>query len=273
MLTIGAFSNISKVSANTLRYYDEIGLLKPAVVNRENGYRYYETAQLQTVLMITRLKAYQLSLEEIAEILRHPDQSELLEVMRRKRHDLGQKLYQLSSTLDRMNQDITSLERGVHIMAYMDRIEVRLKETEPQNVLFIRRMMSTKDYGICLAELYRTIQQEKLTVTGAPMTVYHVEESFDPDCYDNEIAIPVKEVIEGTRVMPGGPCVTARLEGPYTELASVYAKLQQWIEKEGYARGYEAYESYLTDPNTTKADKNITEVCIPVKKIKTGGAG
>lgn len=271
MLSIGAFSGLCKVSANTLRYYDEIGLLKPAAVNKENGYRYYETDQLQTVLLISRLKAYRLTLEEIAEVLQHPDPGGLLMVLRRKRHEMGQQLYQLSSTLNRMDQDIVTLERGRHIMAYMDQIEVRLQETEPRNVLFIRRMMSTRDYGVCLAELYQTIQREKLTVTGAPMTVYHIEESFDPDCYDNEIAIPVLEAAQGTRILPGGPCAAVRLEGPYTELPSVYAKLQQWIEQEGYERDVEAYEMYLTDPNTTEPDKNITEVCVPVKKAGGGG--
>lgn len=40
MLSIGEFSNICKVSTKTLRYYAEIGLLKPSEVNPENGYRY-----------------------------------------------------------------------------------------------------------------------------------------------------------------------------------------------------------------------------------------
>lgn len=266
MLTIGTFSNLSKVSANTLRYYDEIGLLKPAAVNRENGYRYYETEQLQTVLMITRLKAYHLSLEEIAEVLRQPDSGGLLGLMRKKRHEMGQELYRLSSVLTRMNQDISNLERGIHIMAYMENIEVRLVETEPQNLLYIRKNMSTKDYALYLGELYQTMQREKLTAVGAPMTVYHIEGDFDPDCYDNEIAVPVTEAAAGTRVMPGGPCAAVRLEGPYTELPSVYAKLQQWMERQGYVRGGEAYEVYLTDPNTTEADKNITEVFVPVTK-------
>ena len=40
MLSIGEFSNICKVSTKTLRYYAEIGLLEPSVINPENGYRY-----------------------------------------------------------------------------------------------------------------------------------------------------------------------------------------------------------------------------------------
>ena len=46
MLSIGEFSNICKVSTKTLRYYAEIGLLEPSVINPENGYRYYSAEQL-----------------------------------------------------------------------------------------------------------------------------------------------------------------------------------------------------------------------------------
>ena len=38
---IGDFSKLSQVSVKTLRYYDEIGLLKPIEIDRFTGYRYY----------------------------------------------------------------------------------------------------------------------------------------------------------------------------------------------------------------------------------------
>lgn len=46
MLKIGEFSRLSKVSIRMLRYYDDIGLLKPAVTDRFTGYRYYNNGQL-----------------------------------------------------------------------------------------------------------------------------------------------------------------------------------------------------------------------------------
>ena len=55
MLSIGEFSKICKVSTKTLRYYDEIGLIKPSKINQENGYRYYSIEQLETMLLIKRL--------------------------------------------------------------------------------------------------------------------------------------------------------------------------------------------------------------------------
>ena len=69
MLSIGEFSNICKVSAKTLRYYAEIGLLEPSEVNPDNGYRYYAIEQLEKMLFINRLKAYSFSLDEIKTIL------------------------------------------------------------------------------------------------------------------------------------------------------------------------------------------------------------
>ena len=62
MLSIGEFSNICKVSTKTLRYYAEIGLLKPTEINPENGYRYYAIEQLETMLFINRLKSYKFSM-------------------------------------------------------------------------------------------------------------------------------------------------------------------------------------------------------------------
>jgi hypothetical protein len=42
MLKIGEFSKLAQVSVKTLRYYDELGLLRPDWVDRYTGYRYYD---------------------------------------------------------------------------------------------------------------------------------------------------------------------------------------------------------------------------------------
>ena len=69
MLSIGEFSKICKVSAKTLRYYAEIGLILLNEINPENGYRYYAIEQLETMLLIIRLKSYNFSLEEIKQMV------------------------------------------------------------------------------------------------------------------------------------------------------------------------------------------------------------
>ena len=66
MLKIGDFSSLSQVSIKTLRYYDERGLLSPAHVDPQTGYRYYSASQLSRLHRILALKDLGFSLEQIA---------------------------------------------------------------------------------------------------------------------------------------------------------------------------------------------------------------
>lgn len=267
MLSIGTFSKISEVTTKTLRYYDEIGLIKPVHVNSENGYRYYDVEQLKTILLINKLKLYCFSLDEISEVLKSPyDDSLLFSLIKQKQRNIQEKLNDYKYVLNQLDKDISNLERGIHIMAYLDNIQVKLVETKPLNILFTRQIMSVNDYGKYIGKLYETIAKEKLTIIGAPMTIFYHEQEFNPESYDNEIAIPVKEAVKGTRELPGGLCAMATLNGPYSELPSIYARLKQWIEEEGYEVTKEAYEIYVTDPGKTAREDYVTEVYVPVKK-------
>lgn len=70
--TVKQLARLAGVSARTLRYYDQIGLLKPASVG-ENGYRYYGEASLLTLQQILLYRALDLPLAQIKEILGRSD--------------------------------------------------------------------------------------------------------------------------------------------------------------------------------------------------------
>ena len=93
MFRIGEFSKLSQVSVKTLRYYDQIGLLHPAEVDRFTSYRYYSTDQLHRLNRILALKDLGLSLEQIGLVLDHdlsPD--ELRGMLRMKQLELEQQV-------------------------------------------------------------------------------------------------------------------------------------------------------------------------------------
>ena len=62
---IGDFANIVNISVRTLRYYDEIGLLKPEIVDRYTNYRYYTEDNVVEAQFITLLKGVGFTLQEI----------------------------------------------------------------------------------------------------------------------------------------------------------------------------------------------------------------
>src|SRR4030095_1616002 len=65
MIKIGDFARLSQVSVVTLRYYDEMDLLKPVRVDDFTGYRYYSVDQLPRLNRILALKDLGFSLEQI----------------------------------------------------------------------------------------------------------------------------------------------------------------------------------------------------------------
>ena len=71
-MQIKEFSLLTEVSVRTLHYYDEIGLLKPDEVDRENGYRYYGERAFEKMLEILFLRELGFSLKSIKEILSSP---------------------------------------------------------------------------------------------------------------------------------------------------------------------------------------------------------
>ena len=79
MLKIGEFSKLSRISIRMLRHYDEIGLLKPAEIDRFTDYRYYREDQLPKAGRIAALKDMGFSLADIVRILEVYDDREQLE--------------------------------------------------------------------------------------------------------------------------------------------------------------------------------------------------
>jgi DNA-binding transcriptional MerR regulator len=72
-LSIGVFSRITFVSVKALRHYDEIGLLAPAWVDSDSGYRYYSAAQVPVAQVIRRLRDLGMPLEQIAAVVHARD--------------------------------------------------------------------------------------------------------------------------------------------------------------------------------------------------------
>ena len=91
MIRIGDFSRISQTPVSTLRYYDEVGLLKPVEVDHFTGYRYYTFDQLARLQRIQALKNLGFSLEEIARLLADdlpaPQVHEMLQSKRAELHE------------------------------------------------------------------------------------------------------------------------------------------------------------------------------------------
>src|SRR5258708_11227624 len=93
MLKIGELSRLSRVTVQTLRHYDDLGLLKPSQVDTFTGYRYYLPNQLLRLYRILALKDLGFSLEQIAKLLENDlSTQELRGMLKMKQVEIEQHL-------------------------------------------------------------------------------------------------------------------------------------------------------------------------------------
>ncbi|MFG2767274.1 MerR family transcriptional regulator [Streptomyces rubiginosohelvolus] len=69
LVTIGEFARLSRLSAKALRRYDELGLLRPALVDPVNGYRYYDPAQVEGARLVAWLRRIGMPLNRIGRVV------------------------------------------------------------------------------------------------------------------------------------------------------------------------------------------------------------
>ena len=72
-ILIREFAKLTGVSIRTLHYYDEIGLLKPSIVDEQNGYRFYDEGNLERMQEILFYRELDFPLKSIMSILSSPD--------------------------------------------------------------------------------------------------------------------------------------------------------------------------------------------------------
>lgn len=113
MLKIGEIAGFCGLPVKTLRYYNEIGLLKPQYTDPSTKYRFYGEDQLKRLILILDLKDIGLTLAEISLLLENKSNSSLLEDLLKKkilkikenikREEL--KLENVKSILDRVSEE------------------------------------------------------------------------------------------------------------------------------------------------------------------------
>ncbi|WP_277669007.1 MerR family transcriptional regulator [Caproiciproducens galactitolivorans] len=265
MLTIGEFSKISRVSAKTLRYYDEIGLFKPGYVSDFSGYRYYRVSQLRDILLISKLKQYQFTLPEIARILSKDDAAYLKEAINQKRIELQRQIREQESVLLQMEEDLKRIERCDSIMEinYL----IKTVSFQPKTIFSLRRRMGVKDFPRAYGDLFAEMERNKVKPCGPLLTVYHDSE-FNHDATDIEVGAEVPQDSACTvRKLDPGLCCFATHVGPYENFNQCYTALMEWIDREGYTISGPPFELYIKGYDDNVAPEEfVTEVYFPIKK-------
>ena len=126
-MQIKEFAEFMGVSVRTLHYYDEIGLLTPALVDRFTGYRFYDDNSLLRMQEILFYRELDFSLKSIGEILSSPNYDKT-KALKEQKHLLTLK----KERLERLISAIDGAVKGETIVKAFDNSEFEKYKAEAQ---------------------------------------------------------------------------------------------------------------------------------------------
>lgn len=271
MFKIGEFSKLSLAPVKTLRYYDEIGLLRPAFIDEFTSYRYYTIEQLPRLNRILALKDLGFSLEQVARLLDEGmSPAQMREILLMKRSEQEQRIREEQERLARVEWRLRQIEEeGV-----MATHEMIVKQVEPQLVAGVRGVVPTyPDIGRHFGEVYAYLAARNVS-GGVCAAIYYDGEYRERDVDCEGIVFLDRPLPSTERVnvyeLPGRLMACTVHHGGYSGLSGAYRELMDWIASSGYRIAGPERELYLRGPRVS-GDQNdpdcITEIQFPVERI------
>jgi len=99
LLAIGRFARLTGLSVGALRHYDELGVLRPASVDRDTSYRRYRRDQIAAARTVARLRDLEMSLDEIRDVLATDEEAERRQLLEAHRRRVEARTYRLQYVL------------------------------------------------------------------------------------------------------------------------------------------------------------------------------
>ena len=263
MLKIGEFSKLSLTTVKALRFYEKEGLLIPAAVDEWTGYRFYETAQLETAAKIKSYRQLGLTIEEIKNIF--------------SGEDVGRILSEKAESLKRLKADT---EHQLSVIEFIlegkeMKYQVTVKEI-PEMIVYSAETVLAK-YADAM-QWIPSVGQECLKLNpGLKCTEppYEFCEYLDGEYKETDIRIRHNEAVTAFgkenenikfRTLPKAKVLSIYHKGAYENIGEAYAYIAEYAEKNGYDAAGLARESYIDGIwNKESVSDWLTEIQLPIK--------
>jgi effector-binding domain-containing protein len=265
LLPIGRFSEVCRLSIPALRHYDELGLLPPAAVDQDTGYRYYSMAQAIDADRIRTLRFLEMPLPEIRAILAgDAEQTRTLLEGHRQR---------LLEQAERQRYAVSLLEAMLRTEPPM-KYEVHLRETRPQDAASVRGRAAWAELGpfigAAIMEVVKVAHDQGVRFAGPSFGIYHSAEGTEAEV-DLEIGMPVSDQIEPcgrvvASVVPGGLVAATVHAGRYEDIATAYRAMGEWVQEHGHETAGPPREVYIVTPDQVRDPGALrTELLWPIR--------
>ena len=263
-VNVGRFATMTHLSVKTLRYYHQVGLLEPAEVDPDTGYRYYALEQLPTAQLIRRLRDLRMPVADVRAVLVARSAAERDTLIAAHIDHLEAELAQTQAAVKSLRALLESApgQHPVH----------RRAESSFQVLAITEDSLDPSDvetwWRDALHELRAAADDHGMPVAGPAGGLYD-ECLFQHEPGEATVFIPVATPRELGRikplVIPAAEVAVTTFYGAHADIDLAYAHLGSYLAEHDLAVGWQLREYYHRDrSHTTDYTQWRTEIAWPI---------
>lgn len=270
LMPIGRFARACRLTVKALRHYHELGLLRPAVVDRQTGYRYYTRAQARDAVVIAMLRSLDVPLPAIRALLAAGDAAAVQRLVAEQHTRLKRQVARTGTALRALER----LMRAGDLLPH----RVAVRQQPDQHVLRLGCRTAAERLDEDTVTLVRRVYElaGRLGCVAFEPVLCLVPALDEP--MEVEVCLPVDRtegaIEDGTiGLLPGGPMAVVRHVGPYDELGLAHHALFAWAQEHGHDVAGPLREAYINDPDEVDPDELVTDVMLPIAGVVDAALG
>lgn len=263
-LTIGEFARVTHLSIKTLRHYHEVGLLAPAHIDQDTGYRHYSLDQVPTAQVILRLRNLDMPVADVKAVLAAQDTAARNQLITAHLARLELRLSQTHSVVEALRDLLQRPASGS---------DIKHRTVAAQPAIAIREIVDRQDvvswlHG-ALGELYGLAAVQKLHRTGPSGGIF-ASELLVHERGEALVFVPVDDHARPVGrveplVVPGAELAIAVHHGPLNTIDLTYGDLGTYATRHEIGVDGPLREYYLRNPlDVSEEEELITEVGWPI---------
>ncbi len=248
---IGEISKLYNIGTDSLRYYEEIGLLSPK--RDVNGYRMYGISEIHTLNVLRELRSLGFSMDEIKSHLSGFDIESTMDLFRKEIEHIESKQKELENLKGQLLHRIASLEEGIELSRYS--WEMGIKEYPRRKLISLNdNIVNDEDIDYTIKKLQNKSESRLSLIgnghIGATIPLESLK-SGQYGHYTRAFCIADENSSECDDILPAGRYLSRIVKGSYSNLMQYWNEMLDKIESEKLEILDNPFELYIIDNHDT----------------------
>ena len=264
---IGEISNLYGICTDSLRYYEEIGILKPK--RDYNGYRMYSISDIRTLNILRDLRSVGLSMSEIKEHLDNFDLESTVNLFKREIETIDKKIDELQNLRTGLSQRIDEIHEHLNGPWVFNKAEIVYKE-ERKILQLSEHVYRDENLDFVIKKLQKENEDQLYLIgngdIGATIPLDTLSSGKYGD-FNSAFCICRNDSDTYDAVLPEGKYLSATISGSYKYIPEAWQGLLSYACEQGLTPVDDPIELYIIDNHdTNKEEEYITQIQVRIEE-------